>query len=195
MFEDHLSDMARQHTKAVSAIVRGSMVKRLHTQPTIHQETVSHHQGLIGSLMIATYPGIPRKLLVYGLTHDLGEYLTGDLPSPVKRAVPELKGHLDKAESDYLIAHGFSIPELTDEERFLFKVYDNLAGMVSAYQEALMGNRNMKLVFNNFYDYYQDLQKSRLRQRPVDGSDKDMREALKYVWLVVSGLRSWFDAN
>ena len=69
-----------------------TFVKRWHTHPVLCEthDAVAAHSGRMGVLALDFF-GPDAGLLAASLTHDLGEYVTGDAPfgSPCKDAIEE----------------------------------------------------------------------------------------------------------
>jgi hypothetical protein len=94
--------------------------------------------------------GIPRgEVLYYISTHDAGEQYAGDVQYGAKRAVPELKAGLDKAESMGLEMLGVCPPQLTGQEWKQFKLCDLLEMWEFAWVEYCMGNNYAIPVFED----------------------------------------------
>ena len=75
-----------------------TFVKRWHTHPVLCEthDAVAAHSGRMGVLALDFF-GHDAGLLAACLTHDLGEYVTGDAPfgSPCKDDLEEAKARLD----------------------------------------------------------------------------------------------------
>lgn len=75
------------------------------------------------------------------LMHDAHEYLVGDIPTPLKRSLPGLKAEIDLITDkiDLAIAEKFGIDPMSEFERRLIKLADDLACRMEA--TALMLSR------------------------------------------------------
>lgn len=87
-------------------IARSNYVQRWHLTPTSIVQTVAAHHACVASLM----HGLPFDLspenravaVRWALVHDLPEVLTGDYPSHIKQAYPELKALLHRIEGEIM---------------------------------------------------------------------------------------------
>ncbi len=59
--------------------------------------SVLHHSVLVAILWMVA--GFPPEELIYALGHDFHEAYTGDIPSPIKNATPEVKKAIGNVES------------------------------------------------------------------------------------------------
>jgi hypothetical protein len=84
-----------------------TMVRRWHVNPHINQsgQTLGHHGAAAAVLAHALWPG-DAELLWACIAHDLGESVTGDVPSPAKQDNPELALMLVSIEAAALDAMG-----------------------------------------------------------------------------------------
>ena len=84
-----------------------AMVRRWHVNPHLNQsgQTLGHHGAAAAIIAHALWPG-DAELLWACIAHDLGEIATGDVPSPAKRANPELALMLVSIEAAALDAMG-----------------------------------------------------------------------------------------
>jgi len=77
---------------------------RFHTMPILRPQNIAEHSWHLTMLLYLMYgqtdPGITFELLMAGLTHDMAEHQTGDLPAPAKRAMDE---RLEIASSSSLV--------------------------------------------------------------------------------------------
>ncbi len=110
-------------------------------------ETVAHHSAMVA--MIAHYlmhnhcSEISRYAVLFAcLTHDLGEYWVGDVPSPTKHALgEEFFAKLDAAEARARIDRLQLItPPLTKTEQSVVHLADCLAGSLHCVNQAQLGN-------------------------------------------------------
>jgi hypothetical protein len=127
-------------------------VKRYHTWPVLHQETVGEHTHRVATLFLQLF-GIPRaEVLAYILQHDSGELSSGDMPFYAKRDVPELKHYMNRAEGRGRERLRIEMPKLTDEEWAQFKLCDLLQMLEFALIEMSMGNRFAGPIRQNVLD-------------------------------------------
>jgi len=84
-----------------------TMLRRWHVNPHLNQsgQTLGHHGAAAAILAHALWPG-DADLLWACIAHDLGESVTGDVPSPAKLANPDLALMLTSIEAAALDAMG-----------------------------------------------------------------------------------------
>ena len=90
--------------------------------------TVLHHSLLTTLLCLKNFGATSA---VAALVHDLHEYVTGDLPTPVKRCLTgtaELEKHVDKAIGDSL-----GLAESSEEDKKIVKVCDIAALLIESH--------------------------------------------------------------
>jgi hypothetical protein len=116
-------------------------VKRYHTWPTLHQQTVAEHCWRVAGILVEIF-GMPRaEVLFYCLHHDSGELWAGDLPFGTKKTVAGLKDCMNKAEEIGLHNLGIKLPELTTSELAQVKICDLLEMHEFGKAEIDMGNK------------------------------------------------------
>jgi len=119
-------------------------VKRYHTWPVLHQESVAEHSWRAAMLYCELF-GTPRaEVMYYLLTHDCGELKAGDPPFPVKLEHPAYAQAHAEAEAAGKQLLGVVHPELLDlssSELGLCKVCDMLQMLEFGAMELAMGNR------------------------------------------------------
>lgn len=141
----------------INLLVQGSQTKRFHTVPTIHNETVGHHTNLVCGLLYLLYPDCRREVLIHAIFHDVAECVTGDIPSPSKRAGYVDRKALTASEESIIASHGIHLPSITKDEEFALKICDILAGLATCSHEINMGNKHMLQAFNNFSAYFLEM--------------------------------------
>lgn len=111
-----------------------------------------------------------------GLYHDIAEVWTGDMPSPLKDAIPGLRKKTEELERAMLEEHIFPfIPEwllpefkgymlefLPEEEHRYYKFGDNLAAYVEAATQIIAGSKD-----NYFIDVVADAVASTFTLSPI----------------------------
>lgn len=131
----------------------GGKVKRIHTVPLLMEHTNAKH--VYGTLMIAKElyldecqrtPGL-SLLAIWDhlLVHDTPESLTGDVPSPVKRASPTIKAILDSMELSYFHRHNVQCLPLSEVESAIVSGADCGDLIMSCIEERRLGNRSVEL--------------------------------------------------
>lgn len=135
---------------------RAGRVGRYHTQFMIKPENVAEHTfGLMNLLVIMTGGQLTAKLLMAAMAHDMGEYVTGDVPSPSKRAMGvEAKDAFSLMEDQAMLEiHPDGLWDLSEWEYKLLKTADNLDGLLKCIEETRMGNYTMQECGENYAAY------------------------------------------
>lgn len=136
-------------------VYKGGKTKRFHTTDTLTAQTVAEHSFGVAWLCYFLTVGNPSTtLLLSAMSHDLAEHKVGDVASPVKRMFPVLKEWLDVAEENELKGAEINFESLlTDAEKRILKLADNMDGMLFCIREARYGHLHTEEVWTNFYDY------------------------------------------
>jgi len=138
-----------QHKKMMASRALASRVKRYHTIPVLHQETIGEHSHRVCTIYIELF-GTPRiEVLEHILYHDMGEFSAGDLPFNAKRDVPEMKHFMDRAEEAGLRHLGITMPKLDEIELARVKLCDMLQMLEFARIEINLGNQYARSVQDN----------------------------------------------
>jgi 5'-deoxynucleotidase YfbR-like HD superfamily hydrolase len=125
-------------------------------------ETVGQHTfNMVHLAMILTEGQMSVPLFQAMLSHDLGEYMTGDLPSPMKKRLPvEFKDHLVEVEAQAIEGiHPNAPMDLKPHEVNLLMLCDNLDGLLKCMDELTMGNGFALTFGNRYYDYIKEFMK------------------------------------
>lgn len=130
---------------------RAGRVVRYHGQYLIRPENIAEHTfGVMNILVIMTDGAVSKNLLLNALYHDGGEFISGDMFSPIKRAVPGLReacNALEEVGTNMTIG---ALPALTEWEYKILKVADNLDGLMKCTEELAMGNYT---IGETYYEY------------------------------------------
>ena len=141
----------------IRAARRAGRVTRYHTSTLVKGEDVAQHTfNMMNLLMVMLNGQVSPALLKAALLHDQGEYVTGDIPSPVKRAMKlnELD-IMETAAINYI--HYAGSPSLTEWEHLLLKVADNLDGLLKCTEELRLGNYELDMVGKTYVSYLNEL--------------------------------------
>lgn len=131
-------------------------VRRWHTHHSLTQTVADHSHG-VALFLLMHHPAPTLNLIKAALMHDLGEFITGDIPSPAKREFKKLGDAADEAEEIAMQKLGLKMPRLTAIEKVWLKWadycealqflkhcstlestdYDRLQGLADRYEEAL----------------------------------------------------------
>lgn len=121
-------------------------VLRYHTWPHIRPQTVAEHTWQVLRILYAIWPDVPSHVVRYVVGHDVGEITVGDPPYPIKANNSVLKTEMDRIEGeaqDELFAGWMlgDVPELTEDERWAFKIAEFIEMWEWGWEEELLGNR------------------------------------------------------
>jgi 5'-deoxynucleotidase YfbR-like HD superfamily hydrolase len=105
--------------------------------------------------MIMTGGILRAELIMSAMAHDMGEYATGDIPSPVKKGLgSDVVGLLNALEDRAMEEVHYNCQyKLTDWEYLLLKTADNLDGLLKCIEEKRMGNYTIEEVGENYASY------------------------------------------
>lgn len=138
---------------------RAGNVHRFHCYDMVHPENVAQHTfNVMNLLMVMTGGTISHRLLEAALLHDQGEYVTGDIPSPIKRMMGGGASVLNSMEEQAIqMIHVRGTPDLTEWEHTMLKAADNLDGLLTCVREVKRGNTQMAEVASVYAGYLKEL--------------------------------------
>lgn len=137
---------------------RAGKVNRIHTEPGLHQENLAEHSHGVAMCLILLHPDPHGPLLKAALLHDLGEYKTGDLPSPTKKATPEVSDWCDKVQEEFLSSLGIRYPELHEQDKLALHIADKFDFAMWSYYEWLRGSKLTKVYVERTQQVIYDLE-------------------------------------
>lgn len=146
-------------TEFLKFIRRGGSVRRFHTVPTLHENSVAEHSFGVAWLLYLLTGGSPSaELLLAGLSHDLAEQVTGDIPGPAKRLFG-LRGTFSDIEKNILDGQDLwtNAAGLSEADSRILKMADCMDGMLYCWEERRYGNKNVDEAFHNYSAYVSDL--------------------------------------
>lgn len=116
-------------------------VKRWHTWPTLHPETVDEHSMGVLRIYREVFSLTSCEVVRFIMDHDLPELHVGDLPFPAKRKNPRLKAAVDESEQDARILLGLPTEyRLSPLEQKQVKICDYLQMWQFGRAETRLGN-------------------------------------------------------
>ncbi len=159
------------NTETLNLILNGGRVTRFHTQSFLKAETNAEHSFFVAWVCWWCMGGKPSaELLLAALSHDLPEYVTGDLPSPTKKL---LNGAMDAWEAD--LYKGADVLNyammLNSEETYVLKFADLCAGWLKCVYELQMGN-TMLLPVQERYAQYMDACRNKMSQASMQAAQE-----------------------
>lgn len=157
-------------------ITRSARVKRYHTHPVLHTQSVGEHTyGVLWFVFMMCDQKPSAQLMSAAMAHDMHEYQTGDAPSPTKRK-PGVREAYAALERDIEAALHIEVPGLTAEEQWTLKMADALEGLSFCACELRQGNREILDCFSNYATYCKDL----LAERPYNPNTAEFAD-LVYI--------------
>lgn len=123
--------MAKFTKQIMMAALASSEVKRFHMTDVVGQQDVAQHSlrvayiaGRIAKLSLGDYD--PMVAFYYGAAHDLGEVITGDVPTHTKIALRRRS-----ADPDKLVNSSFGVlPEVPTDYKWIIKGADMIEAIV-----------------------------------------------------------------
>lgn len=176
-------------------ILNGMETRRYHGWPVLRQENVAQHQYMVAMfvyLIVGQTEGIRVPLLMAALTHDLPEWITGDPPSPMKRAMgDEFRAKWSKLEDKLLRTVQLDFDHmLDDEERRILKLADYFSGAAYCVRERQMGNQLIDPAFATFAEYIPTYITPLSDDVPFDPEEPNIEHE---IWNYL--LNKWLDAG
>lgn len=138
---------------------RAGEVRRYHTFPVLHQQSVGEHTWQAMRVLCAIWPDAPRAVLLYAMVHDCGELRTGDIPYPHKGECSdawrkEQNNQEDRALRSMCLPWGLPAPtaEVGHVERAVFKLAEYIEMWEYGLCERNRGNRYAHLIVQRCWD-------------------------------------------
>lgn len=139
-------------------------VRRFHTYQMIVPQDVAQHSFNVANLV--RLMGGDKDTILAALYHDMGEWATGDIPSPVKRSLPdEARRAVETYEKEGEKKCGVWPYSAWAKEidHTLLKVADNLEGLITAMEEVDRGNKDMLSCLDKYAEYLYESQREEIR--------------------------------
>lgn len=138
-------------------------VIRYHTWPHIRQQSVGEHSWQVARILLSIAPVYPG-LLKHAILHDIGEIGTGDLPYPVKANNDLLGKLMNDLEEETIenLCNRWGVQsghELSEQERWIFKLAEFIEMWEWGMEEVIRGNNFAQLVVTRCYDKITDMMK------------------------------------
>jgi 5'-deoxynucleotidase YfbR-like HD superfamily hydrolase len=130
----------------------GGNVERFHVLPTIRRNSVAAHSWGVAVVCLSLWDDCSFSLVKAALYHDCAEYLTGDLPAPIKLASEQISSVIRTLEKDYEEELNIRIP-LSEKDKARLKFADCVDGAMFCLEEIKMGNKMVVKPFAKYIDY------------------------------------------
>lgn len=143
----------------------GRETRRFHGLPMLDYQRVDAHQwGVVMLAMLLVGDDAPAerqlRLIKAASTHDLAEWIVGDVPAPSKRQMPDypegsFREVFGQMEDRHLVEAGFPLSELDARDKRVLKLADAAEGVLHCIRERQMGNAHPRLraCFYEFWKY------------------------------------------
>jgi len=124
----------------IKVLREAGQVMRGHAKQLHREYSVGIHTYNMLGLLEVLHPDPSLRLYRAILWHDVPERFTGDIPTPVKKLVPEIKEGLKTLEQKMLKELGGEVP-LSGDEGCWLKAIDMLELWLWCREEMAMGNK------------------------------------------------------
>lgn len=165
-----MTDVAQ--TGAIAAMMgfveNGRLVRRFHGLPVHNAQRIDSHlygQSVLVRLLLGPDAAPERRLRLLEATMfdgDIAEWITGDIPAPTKRAMPDYPDRTFRAamadyEDEVMEAAGFDRSgALNAADRRVLKLADAAEGCLHCINERYMGNAHPRNLWC-FYEFWKYL--------------------------------------
>tara|TARA_R110000823_G_scaffold154417_1_gene285290 strand:- start:655 stop:1176 length:522 start_codon:yes stop_codon:yes gene_type:complete len=136
-------------------IRNGGNVKRYHTIPIIREQNNAAHSWGVAVLFDQLWGVKSMNGVRASLYHDCAEYLTGDLPAPIKKSSKEVTKVIKQLEDDFNAELDIAI-DINKEDQVKVKFCDCLEGALFCLEELEMGNKMIINVFSRYMEYLRE---------------------------------------
>jgi HD containing hydrolase-like enzyme len=137
--------------------LRAREVTRFHTVPMVDRQNIAAHSHGVAVLgLMLTSGQCSANFLQAALLHDMGEYRTGDIPSPVKRVLltQDTLDQLEREEDKGVAMLGCGVhPALALNELGLLRFCDAAEGLLTCLLAVRRGDNTLALALRNFFRY------------------------------------------
>ena len=148
-------------------IANSSRVVRWHTSIVNHRETLGEHHAMVSQLVLLLFPDCSKETLAYAITHDVGELLTGDIPSPVKNALG-IREQLSAIENGEGNPFAYEASNVSKEGHTQVLVCDILARIMYLWLERRTGNVHLTHKITSAFQVFDMLMAKHFPDRVVE---------------------------
>lgn len=125
----------------VAAVRQGGRVERCHTIPHSGSYNNAAHQWGVAMLLWELFPDDFERLVIFALTHDVGEAWVGDIPANALWAFPMVKQAVQAQEAGLLNrVHLPAMDALSEDDREKISACDKLELYLWCVEQSLAGN-------------------------------------------------------
>jgi len=135
-------------------VLDAGRVVRYHATLIDKKQDNAQHQYGVSIILAHIFPETTSELLLYALTHDTSEIMTGDIPAPVKRMNEDIKALLDKMELKHRLEElELPNPSFTNREYLAVKWADVLEGIYYTTNRTLCGDIHARPIRDKWIEY------------------------------------------
>ena len=146
---------AKNQFAKLQRIRNGGNVKRYHTIPIIREQSNAAHSWGVAVLFDQLWGVKSMNGVRASLYHDCAEYVTGDIPAPIKRSSKNVKEAINEVEHKFNTELGITV-DLNKEDQVKVKFCDCLEGALFCLEELEMGNKMIINVFGKYMEYLRE---------------------------------------
>lgn len=141
----------------ISSVLESGDVLRFHAVPGMTPQKLSEHQWGVAVLLEYLYDKeVNKNHLMYALTHDCTEMITGDIPATIKWQEVELANILKGIENKFVAKWGINYADKIPTT-LPIKICDCLEGMNYCLNRVMQGEIAACSVFWKWSDFLNDL--------------------------------------
>ena len=139
--------------KAVKFAREAAEVQRTHGTPGLGDHSIAKHSFNMVTLLLILRPDAPRELIIACLKHDIPERITGDMPSPAKKAGIQNHDAQERAEHNiHMAVFGENeFLDLSDENKKWLSGLDMLDFYCYCKDQLMLGNRRVNTQMQRFH--------------------------------------------
>jgi hypothetical protein len=111
-------------TRHLERIFHAGLTRRWHTNAHLNGtcDRLDGHQARVARIILALWPDASRELLIAAMTHDDGEWITGDIPATFGKTADQASYEA----AAYITIWGNKLPRLSEEDWTKLHLADKL---------------------------------------------------------------------
>ena len=167
----------------IKKVLQSGDVVRYHNHIGMDKQLLSTHQWGVALIMQYIYPECSKEAILEALTHDVGEYHTGDVPAPVKWRNLNIREVIENMELEF--KNKLDLWWAKDIEPMgcdALKVADTLEGMWYCVQQLQNGMKAARRPFRKWQGIIEANHKDILERYPKAKALYDLIVAEKEKW-------------
>lgn len=139
--------------KAIKFSREAAEVQRTHGTPGLGDHSIAKHSFNMVTMLLILRPDAPRDLIIACLKHDIPERITGDMPSPAKKAGIQNDDAQETAEYNIQMAvfGEYEVEDLSVEDKKWLAGLDMLDFYCYCKDQLMFGNRRVNTQMKRFH--------------------------------------------